>query len=92
MLHSHPELTHPFARRHGQVTGAAGGGGYTYYAPPVVSHLIPPGGPVLGASAVTLVGAGFDGLAADFGGFGCTFGATAGVAVSMAARGDEVSS
>ena len=35
-------------------------GSYTYYAPPVITSLAPPGGPVLGGTVVSVHGSGFD--------------------------------
>eukprot|EP00966_Prymnesium_polylepis_P125193 2895359-Prymnesium_polylepis.1 len=72
------------------VTGSGvHGGHYTYYVAPTVSLLIPPGGPTRGSTTVTMQGVGFDGLGADLGGFGCSFGNVGGIAISMSPFGDQ---
>ena len=65
-------------------------GEYTYYVSPVASALIPPGGPVLGQTSVTVKGVGFAGLGADLSQLRCKFDETSGLALSVSALGDEV--
>lgn len=52
---------------------------YTYYATPIASQLVPPGGPIIGGTSVTVRGQGFAGLGAVQATFKCTFEGASGV-------------
>ena len=68
----------------------AAAGSFSYYTQPVASQLIPPGGPVLGATSITIQGEGFAGLGADVSQLRCAFSGAAGVAVSVSLSGDQI--
>ena len=64
---------------------------YTYYVAPTASRLVPPGGPVLGMTSVTILGRGFAGLPHDLGLLACRFsGGVGGVRTYVAPSGDKV--
>ena len=63
---------------------------FTYYTVPIVSQLIPPGGPVRGGTAVTVRGAGFGGLGASLSTLQCSFEGSGGSALSILPSGEEI--
>ena len=65
-------------------------GAYTYYLAPIASQLIPPGGPVLGMTAVTVRGMGFAGLGTDISMLACAFTGAGGIAISVAQDGTQM--
>ena len=65
-------------------------GAYTYYIAPVASQLIPPGGPVLGMTSVTVKGQGFAGLGTDIRMLACAFTGVPGIAISVQPDGRQM--
>ena len=65
-------------------------GVYTYYVAPVASQLVPPGGPVLGMTSVTVLGTGFAGLGTDVASLGCAFTGAPGIALSVSPDGSRM--